>query len=162
VDNKINFYDKDEDYINSEEISLNKAKSHKVKIKKIESLTTRILSQLSGKEISEFIYNLVMNKEFSEQMHDIRSMLSFNSMRSERSAIHPNLNAFDMETNNVQFVFLFSSPLVRENNGAINSIMQLDWLSEIENIIDSLEAIKYKLNYRTQVATKGKLKLNEN
>ena len=70
-----------------------------------------------------------------------------------------NLNALDMSKNKLHFAFLFSSPLVRGINGGIREMAQLDWNSEIEDIIDSLSQLNYNLNYKISVGTRGTISI---
>lgn len=65
-------------------------------------------------------------------------------------------NPLDMGNSKLHFAFLFASPLVRDVNGKLRDIMQLDWNSEIEDILDSLKQLNYNLNYQINVATRGK------
>ena len=60
-----------------------------------------------------------------------------------------------MTENKVHFAFLFSSPLIRETNGKIQTIMQLNWLSEIDDILGVLNHLDYELRYKSWVATRG-------
>ena len=63
----------------------------------------------------------------------------------------------DMGKSNLHFAFLFASPLVREINGKYRDIMQLDWNSEIEDVLGCLKQLNYNLNYQINVATRGNL-----
>jgi len=134
------------------EYSLQRTKSERVKSNAINTLATKVNDRSSN----DFIQKLL-----SENKNLIDELQLFKDMIAQRDSIVAqrgnSLNPMDMSDNKVQFTFLFASPLVRENNGAINSIMQLDCLTEIEDIVDSLQSLDYNMKYKIWVANKGNL-----
>ena len=125
------------------EYSLQRTKSERVKSNAINTLATKVNDRSSN----DFIQKLL-----SENKNLIDELQLFKDMIAQRDSIVAqrgnSLNPMDMSDNKVQFTFLFASPLVRENNGAINSIMQLDCLTEIEDIVDSLQSLDYNMKYK--------------
>jgi len=58
-----------------------------------------------------------------------------------------------MAESNIHLAFLFSSPLVRRTNSKMENIMQLDYLTEISDIVKVCKEIPYQMKYKTDVAT---------
>jgi hypothetical protein len=58
----------------------------------------------------------------------------------------------------VHLAFLFSSPLVRKANENFEKIMQLDYNTEIKDIVKVCNRMKYEMKYKTDVATVGNLR----
>ena len=119
------------------------------KLQKNNSLDTLI--NLSGKEeiaekLSEF---------FNEYMKDQSDYLK--RTPSADPQITYQKSGLNMAHNKLHFVFLFSSPLVREAKGEEKEIMQLNWKSEIEDILDSLRQLNYSLNYKIMVGSRSKV-----
>jgi hypothetical protein len=48
---------------------------------------------------------------------------------------------------------MFSSPLVREQSGRIENGLQIDYLSEIDQIEKSLSGLNQQINYKVNIAT---------
>lgn len=58
----------------------------------------------------------------------------------------------------VHLAFLFSSPLIRKCQARVENIMQLDYLSEINDIVNVCEGIAYEFKIKTDVATVSNLR----
>lgn len=95
-----------------------------------------------------------MFSQFKEQLRNSQNELEKRN-KSLEIIQKSSLNPLDMSKNKLHFAFVFSSPLVRELNGGIREIMQLDWINEIEDILDSLRQLNYNLNYKISVGTRG-------
>lgn len=105
---------------------------------------------MGQKRVSDILQKLL------KERHDL--MFQLQATKEELATVNKNshLLELDMSDFKPQFVFLFASPLVREIQGSIASVMQIDCLSEVEDILDSLRSLEYSLKYRINVANRGK------
>ena len=149
-------YSQDFDMKQIKEVEFKKTKSQVTKITPINVNTSSILSSITDKKLSEIIYQLMKhNESLSSQLEVVKHELDERSADIEKMKKFKNINALDMSENNIHFAFLYASPLVREIKGKLQSIMQLNWLSEIDDILHVLKNLDYQLKYKSWVATRG-------
>ncbi|CAI2377964.1 unnamed protein product [Moneuplotes crassus] len=123
-----------------------------------ESLQMRpAFSVTETKEIIEGIQDINIKKRVSDIISRLEEELDKRDKSLEQLE-KSGYNPLNLEKNRLHFAFLFSSPLVMDINNISREIMQLDWASEIEDILDSLRHLNYNLNYKISVGTRENLR----
>lgn len=136
------------------EVGLQKAQSLNAPNLDLSENILRSLSSLSQEDIHKAVLNLLQEREdYKERLkmaksaylntHD--SLTKFKQMSSDLP--------MNMAQSKVHLSFLFSSPLVRNTDSRIENIMQLDYLTEINDILGVCSDIKHELKYSMKVAT---------
>lgn len=109
----------------------------------------------SGREdASSFIMKLVKEREsYREKLRIAKSAIQIRDGQLEKMKKEVNILPLDMSKARLHLAFLFSSPLIRRINNKTENIMQLDYLTEINDIIRVCSRMKYEMKFRTDVAT---------
>ena len=133
----------DEDEINSKsdeynnlELKMKKTKSNFVQKTNVKLESQNSLDHLGHKESSEMLLQLLKEREsFKEKLRLAKRAIVVRDEQLERMKSQGNILPLDMTNARLHLAFLFSSPLIRNINGKIENIMQLDYLSEVEDIV---------------------------
>lgn len=112
------------------------------------------ISKLSVQDTHSMLINLLSQREgYKEKLKIAKSAILSSQERIEKmKSISMDL-PLSMNQSRIHLAFLFSSPLIRKTNLKSESIMQLDYLSEISDIIKVCDSIKHEMKYKTCVAT---------
>ncbi|CAI2381433.1 unnamed protein product [Moneuplotes crassus] len=125
---------------------------------------TSTLPHLDLKEIVEGIEDLKVKNRVSDVISKLQEALKSSqielrkSQKSIESIENSGLEPLDMARNKLHFGFLFASPLARNYNGKIVKSDQLDFKTEIEDILYSLKDLSYNLNYKVSLGTREHLR----
>ena len=90
---------------------------------------------------------------FKEKLRMAESEIINKDYYLERIKNEGNVMTLDMIKSRLHLAFLFSSPLIRRANKSIENIMQLDYLTEINDILKVCSKKKYEMKYKIDVAT---------
>ena len=94
------------------------------------------LEMIGPKKSSQIILSLVKEREsFKEKLRLAKRAIVVRDDQLERIKSQGNVLPLDMTNARLHLAFLFSSPLIRNINGKTENIMQLDYLSEVEDIV---------------------------
>ena len=149
--------------------SINKTESFKEKEKNTLMKSSNNLPQNSKSVETDKLelLQLINNKLLSEKLMKVFSSYDEELKKAQLQLVEKDkdievikkksLNPLDMSENKLHFVFLFSSPLVKNKDQKITKVPLINWRLEIEDILDSLKKVNYKLNYKVNVATQGML-----
>lgn len=131
------------------EVGLSKTKSQRVKSLLQDLDPTSLMSKINDKALSDAFMKLMReHNELVGQLQATQEQLAEKDKSLALISKTSKLNPLDMTDTSLQFAFLFSSPLVRNANGVMNSVMQLDCMSEIEDILESLKKLEYNMKYK--------------
>ena len=84
------------------------------------------------------------------ELNHLRSKISLIKNDSDSKVNHL-LNKFDEPQ--YHLAFLFASPLIRQQNVKVETLLQLDYQTEIKNIEKHLKGVKNEIRYKVDVAT---------
>ena len=143
-----------EDEIESLELWLSKTQSHFIKKDKNTIPDYNFHDKVSQKENSKIFLQLIKeNESYKEKLRVAKREIQIRDGQIERMKSEVKILPLDMTKSRFHLAFMFSSPLIRKINGKIESIMQLDYNSEINDIIKVLSKIKSEMKFKTSVAT---------
>lgn len=135
--------------ISTDSLSLHfkKTKSHNVWNEEISIGETKDIDILNNKQKDQILMHLLKERgDFKEKLRI-----------AENEMMQRNSHSIGME-GNLHLAFLFSSPLIRRTNSSIENISQLDYLTEINDILRVCSRRKYEIKYKIDVATVSNLR----
>ena len=155
-DDEMNFK---EDEIDSLELSMKKTRSNVIKIDNINITSQGSYESLSQQESSKMLLQLIKEREnYKEKLRVAKREIQIRDGHIERMKSEVKILPLDMTKARLHLAFMFSSPLIRKINGKIESIMQLDYNTEIDDIVKVLSKIKSEMKFKTDVATVSNLR----
>ena len=105
------------------------------------------------------LLQLIKEREsYKEKLRVAKREIQIRDGHIERMKSEVKILPLDMTKARLHLAFMFSSPLIRKINGKIESIMQLDYNSEINDIVKVLSKIKSDMKFKTDVATVSNLR----
>jgi hypothetical protein len=82
------------------------------------------------------VYTLLKEREtYKEKLRLAKRAIQLRDGHIDKMKSFGNVLPLDMTKARLHLAFVFSSPLIRKMNGKVESIMQLDYLTEIDDII---------------------------
>ena len=116
------------------------------------SMLKSSISKLNLEDTQKIVVDLLNEREnFRQRLDKAKSVVIDTQDQLEKlkqmSDCLPKANS----KSGIQLAFLFSSPLVRESGYKLENVMQLDYNSEIKDVLKLLSSVSLK--YRTNVAT---------
>ena len=137
----------------------NKTKSNVIKKDTISITSQNSFESLSQQESSKMLLQLIKEREsYKEKLRVAKREIQIRDGHIERMKSEVKILPLDMTKARLHLAFMFSSPLIRKINGKIESIMQLDYNSEINDIVKVLSKIKSDMKFKTDVATVSNLR----
>ena len=95
------------------------------------------IKTLKSNEASNIVLQLLKETEsFKEKLRLAKRAIVVRDDQLERIKSQGNVLPLDMTNARLHLAFLFSSPLIRNINGKTENIMQLDYLSEVDDIVN--------------------------
>jgi hypothetical protein len=116
-------YDSATDF-NNDQVQLVSSKSHQLELIENELNDPDLYERIKDKSVSDLFTKLLQERK--KLMIDLQKTQELLVSKTKSLDKMGKFNPLDMNENSLHFAFLFSSPLVREVNGARTSLMQLD------------------------------------
>ena len=136
-----------------------KSKSSIVKNDEMLNEAKTRLKLLSQEQTHEVLLNLLQERSsFVEKLKIAQDALLNRDETIEKYQSKSNVLPLNMTEAEVHLAFLFSSPLIRKTNSKMENIIQLDYLSEISDIVKVWEHIDHEMKCLTNVSTVSNLR----
>lgn len=117
------------------------------------------LNRLNTDEIKGMLLDLLHERHsYKEKLRIAKGAIINRDQKISRMRSQTNVLPINMNETKLHLAFLFSSPLVRKSNSKIENVMQLDYLSEINDIVKACERMNYEMKYKSDVATVSNLR----
>lgn len=117
------------------------------------------LNRLNSVQMNSMVIELLQERmNFKEKLRIAKGAIVSRDSKIQMLKSQSKILPMSMSDTNIHLAFLFSSPLVRKRNSRLENIMQLDYLTEISDIVQVLEGLDYQLKYKTDVATVSSLR----
>ena len=117
------------------------------------------LNRLNSDEISNMVIELLHERmNYKEKLRIAKGAIVNRDLKIKNLKSQSKVLPMSMNESKVHLAFLFSSPLVRKANSKLENIMQLDYLTEISDIVKVWGDIGYEMKYKTAVATVSNLR----
>ena len=130
---EINGEDKD---INELEMAMKRTKSNFEAKGSLNLEAKSSYEKLNPKEGNEMVLKLLKERElYKEKLRLAKRAIQVRDGDIERMKRLGNVVGLDMSETRIHLAFMFSCPLIRRMNGKNENIMQLDYLSEINDIV---------------------------
>jgi hypothetical protein len=112
------------------------------------------LRKLSKDEFRVLCIELLHERlNLKEKLNIAREAIMHRDSQIQKLKSQSSILPLQVSNRKLHLAFLFSSPLVRKSNSKIENIMQLDYLSEISDIVKVCSQIPFEMKYKTDVAT---------
>ncbi|CAI2368691.1 unnamed protein product [Moneuplotes crassus] len=106
------------------------------------------------KQNSQVLVKLLEQQEsFKEKLRIAKRAIQVRDNQIHTMQSQVGVVPLDMTQSRLHLAFLFSSPLIRNINGKFENIMQLDYLTEIQDIVRVCNKMQYEMKYKSEVAT---------
>lgn len=113
---------------------------------------------LSREESNRMLLQLIKEREIYKQ----KLRLAKQAIQSHKEHYEKSLSLGQVldpvNRARIHLAFMFSSPLIRRFNNKVENIMQLDYLTEINDVVKVCNKIKYEMKFKTAVATVSNLR----
>ena len=140
-------------------IALKKTKSQNLNFSELGFSNSRSLQTLNHHQKDQILLQLLKERgSFQEKLRLAESEIMDKEYHIECMMKGGNVLPLDMTQARLHLAFLFSSPLIRRTNSSIENIMQLDYLTEIDDILKVCSRRKYEMKYKIDVATVSNLR----
>lgn len=140
-------------------MSLKKTKSQNVNVSEFTFSNSRSIQSLNNYQKDQILLHLLKERgSFKEKLRLAESEILNREYHIERMKKDGNVLPLDMSNARLHLAFLFSSPLIRRTGMSIENIMQLDYLTEINDILKVCSKRKYEMKYKADVATVSNLR----
>ena len=140
-------------------IGLKKTKSQNLNTLDFTFSNSRSLQSLNQNQKDQILMQLLKERgSYKEKLRLAESEIMDKEYHIECMIKGGNVLPLDMTQSRLHLAFLFSSPLIRRTNSSIENIMQLDYLTEIDDILKVCSRRKYEMKYKIDVATVSNLR----
>jgi energy-coupling factor transporter ATP-binding protein EcfA2 len=145
--------------IDPEGIDIKKTKSQHLKISDFSFTNSRSIQSLNNSQKDKMLLKLLKDvSSFKEKLRLAESEIIHKENHIKHLKKDGNSYPLAIEESRLHLAFLFSSPLIRRTNASIENIMQLDYLTEINDILKVCGKRKYEMRFKTDVATLSNLR----
>ncbi|CAI2382289.1 unnamed protein product [Moneuplotes crassus] len=138
----------------SSDINLKKVQSNLITKEALKLESQESLDQLGSHGKGEMILKLIKEREsYREKLRIAQRAIQVRDTHIEKMKSEGKIIPLDMTNSRLHLAFMYSSPLIREINGKTENIMQLDYLTEIQDIVKVCSKMEYEMKYKEEVAT---------
>ena len=140
-------------------LNLKKTKSHTILHPEISFSGSNNIENLNNQQKDQILLHLLKERGcFEEKLRIAESELNIRQDHIERMKRGDTVLPIDMKKARLHLAFMFSSPLIRRTVLSIENIMQLDYSTEIDDILKVCSNRDYELKYKIDVATVSNLR----
>lgn len=135
-------------------LSFKKTKSQHIMNSELNFGPSKNIEILNNQQKDQILLHLLKERGcYKEKLRMAESEINMTKDHIERMKRGESDLPTDMSKSSLHLAFLFSSPLIRRTKSSIENIMQLDYSSEISDILKVCSRRKYELKYKIDVAT---------
>ena len=140
-------------------LNLKKTKSHIILNSEINFSGSNNIENLNNQQKDQILLHLLKERgSIEEKLRIAESELNIRQDHIERMKRGDTVLPIDMKEARLHLAFMFSSPLIRRTVLSIENIMQLDYSTEIDDILKVCSNRDYELKYKIDVATVSNLR----
>ncbi|CAI2377825.1 unnamed protein product [Moneuplotes crassus] len=159
-----------DEFVNHEELNKsNQADELEQKMKRTKSSLTKkselkldigesLKTIQSAQSVMEYLEIVKKNDQYREKLRLALNAIRVRDLHIQRLKSDGNVVPIDMTNSRLHLAFMFASPLIRRFNGKTENIMQLDCQTEIKDIVNACNQMKYELKYKSVVATPSNMR----